>query len=67
MGITHLVTLRIPAHRLRTVNLAVDKSAWGSSSTKFYAIYGFHPVWSAKNREIGGEGVAGTQYLTQSS
>jgi hypothetical protein len=45
MGIGQVVTLRLPAHRLREVNLAIERCAWGSFSTEFYPTYDFRPVW----------------------
>ena len=45
MGIGQVVTLRVPASRLREVNLAIEQSAWGGFSTEFYPTYDFRPVW----------------------
>ena len=45
MGIGQVVTLRVPANRLRDVNLAIEQSAWGSFDTGFYPTYDFRPVW----------------------
>ena len=45
MGIGQVVTLRVPAHRLREVNLAIEQSAWGGFNTEFYPTYDFRPVW----------------------
>ena len=45
MGIGQVVTLRLPAERLREVNLAIEQSAWGGFRTEFYATYDFRPVW----------------------
>ncbi len=45
MGIGQVVTLRLPAEKLREVNLAIEQSAWGGFRTEFYATYDFHPVW----------------------
>ncbi len=45
MGIGQVVTLRLPAHRLREVNLAIERCAWGSFSTEFHPTYDFRPVW----------------------
>ena len=44
MGIGQVATLKVPAARLRDVNLAIEKSAWGGFSTEFYATYDFMPV-----------------------
>lgn len=45
MGIGQVATLRVPASRLRDVNLAIEKTAWGAFDTEFYATYDFKPVW----------------------
>ncbi len=45
MGIGQVVTLKIPASRLREVNMAIEKNAWGAFKTEFYATYDFVPVW----------------------
>jgi hypothetical protein len=45
MGIGQVVTLRVPAPRLREVNLSLEKCAWGAFSTEFYPTYDFRPVW----------------------
>jgi len=47
MGIGQVVTLRVPPNRLREVNLAIEKGAWGGYHTEFYATYDFKPVWEA--------------------
>lgn len=45
MGIGQVATLRVPANRLRDVNLGIEKSAWGAFDTEFYPTYDFRPVW----------------------
>jgi hypothetical protein len=45
MGIGQVVTLSVPASRLREVNLAIEKNAWGAFKTEFYATYDFSPAW----------------------
>lgn len=39
MGIGQIVTLRFPASRLIEVNLAFERTAWGSFKTEFYPTY----------------------------
>ena len=39
MGIGQVVTLRVPAERLREVNRAVEQTAWGGYRTEFYPTY----------------------------
>ncbi|MCL5044471.1 MAG: hypothetical protein M1336_04205 [Deltaproteobacteria bacterium] len=48
MGIGQVVTLRVPADRLREVNLSLEHSAWGAFRTEFFATYDFKPVWEAE-------------------
>lgn len=45
MGIGQVITLRVPADKLREVNLAVEKRAWGAYRSEFFATYDFQPVW----------------------
>lgn len=45
MGIGQVVTLIVPASRLREVNVSIEKNAWGAFKTEFYATYDFMPVW----------------------
>ena len=45
MGIGQVVTLRVPAERLREVNRAIELSAWGAFGTEFYATYDFRPIF----------------------
>ena len=44
MGIGQVVTLRFPAERLREVNRAVERTAWGPYRTDFYPTYDFKPT-----------------------
>lgn len=44
MGIGQVVTLRVPASRLREVNLAIEKTAWGAFRTEFYPTYDLWPI-----------------------
>src|SRR5215216_5003862 len=44
MGIGQVVTLRVPAGRLREVNRAVEQSAWGAYRTEFYPTYDFKAI-----------------------
>jgi len=50
MGIGQVVTLRVPADRLREVNLASENSAWGAFRTEFYPTYDYKPVWEAARK-----------------
>jgi hypothetical protein len=44
MGIGQVVTLRLPASRLREVNRIMENTAWGAYRTEFYATYDFKAV-----------------------
>jgi hypothetical protein len=44
MGIGQVVTLRLPAERLREVNRAIEETAWGPYRTEFYPTYDYKPV-----------------------
>jgi hypothetical protein len=44
MGIGQVVTLRVPADRLRAVNRAVEQTAWGGFRTEFYPTYDLKAV-----------------------
>jgi len=50
MGIGQVVTLRVPPQRLREVNLAIEKHAWGAFRTEFYPSYDFRQI-AARLRE----------------
>lgn len=51
MGIGQVVTLRVPAEKLREVNLAIEHGAWKAFRTEFYATYDFKPIWENEQRE----------------
>jgi len=44
MGIGQVVTLRVPADRLREVNRAIEETAWGGYSTDFYPTYDYKAI-----------------------
>jgi len=44
MGIGQVVTLRLPADRLRDVNRAVETTAWGGYRTEFYPTYDYKAI-----------------------
>jgi len=44
MGIGQVVTLRVPADRLRDVNRAVETTAWGGYRTEFYPTYDYKAI-----------------------
>jgi len=51
MGIGQVVTLRVPAARLREVNQAIENTAWGGYSTEFYPTYDFKAVGEQKHAQ----------------
>jgi hypothetical protein len=48
MGIGQVVTLRVPAERLREVNRAIESTAWGGYRTEFYPTYDFKTIWETE-------------------
>ena len=49
MGIGQVVTLRLPASRLREVNRIMENSAWGSYRTEFYPTYDYKAIGIANH------------------
>jgi hypothetical protein len=49
MGIGQVVTLRLPASRLREVNRIMETSAWGSYHTEFYPTYDYKAIGVASH------------------
>lgn len=54
MGIGQVVTLSVPATKLRDVNLVIEKSAWGAFDTEFFPTYDFRPVYERIKSEQSG-------------
>ena len=44
MGIGQVVTLRLPASRLREVNRILENTAWGGYRTEFYPTYDYKAI-----------------------
>lgn len=44
MGIGQVITLRLPASRLREVNRVLEDTAWGSYRTEFYPTYDYKAI-----------------------
>jgi len=44
MGIGQVVTLRVPASKVREVNLAIEKTAWKAYRTEFYLTYDYRTL-----------------------
>jgi hypothetical protein len=51
MGIGQVVTLRLPASRLREVNRILENTAWGSYRTEFYPTYDYKPTGLASHEK----------------
>jgi hypothetical protein len=51
MGIGQVVTLRLPASRLREVNRVLEDTAWGSYRTEFYPTYDYKAVGIASHEK----------------
>ncbi|MBT2597947.1 hypothetical protein [Arthrobacter sp. ISL-72] len=51
MGVGQIVALRLPARLLNTVNVELERRAWGVFSTEFYPTYDFLPVRERLRRE----------------
>ena len=60
MGIGQVAILKVPGHRLREINLAIEQSAWGAFDTEFYPTYDFMPVLkSLQEKHRGASGGTG--------
>ena len=44
MGIGQIITLRLPATRLREINRVLEDTAWGAYRTEFYPSYDYRAV-----------------------
>ncbi|EYF01045.1 hypothetical protein [Chondromyces apiculatus] len=53
MGVGQVVTLRVPPDKLRTVNVAIERGAWGAFRTEFYPTYDYVPIWKAQRAAAG--------------
>ena len=51
MGIGQVITLRLPASRLREVNRILENTAWGSYRTEFYPTYDYKPTGLASHEK----------------
>jgi hypothetical protein len=49
MGIGQVITLRVPPERLREVNVAIEKTAWGGYRTEFYPTYDYKAIGEAEH------------------
>lgn len=51
MGVGQVVTLRLPASRLREVNRVFETTAWGAYRTEFYPTYDYKPIGIANHEK----------------
>ena len=51
MGIGQVVTLRVPAERLREVNRVLEETAWGGYRTEFYPTYDYKALAEEARRK----------------
>jgi len=51
MGVGQIVTLRLPATRVREVNRVIEDTAWGAYRTEFFLSYDYKAVGLENNRK----------------
>ncbi len=51
MGIGQIITLKLPASRIREVNRVLEDTAWGSYRTEFYPTYDYKAVGMAEHEK----------------
>ena len=51
MGIGQVITLRLPASRIREVNRVLEDTAWGVYRTEFYPSYDYKAVGLAEHQK----------------
>lgn len=44
MAVGQVITLGLPASRLREVSRIIETSAWGAYHTEFYPTYDYEPI-----------------------
>ncbi|MGY2052172.1 hypothetical protein [Methylobacterium sp. JK268] len=54
MGIGQVVTLRVPAAKLRDVNVALENTAWGPYRTEFYPTYDYKDLAAQQKAKMSG-------------
>jgi hypothetical protein len=52
MGIGQVVTLRLPASRLREINRILEDTAWGAYRTEFYPTYDYKAIGIANHEKV---------------
>jgi len=51
MGIGQVVTVRLPAERLRELNRIIEEKAWGAYRTDFYPTYDYKAVAEQEHKK----------------
>jgi hypothetical protein len=51
MGIVQVITLRLPASRVREVNRVLEDTAWGAYRTEFYLTYDLKAIALAEHQK----------------
>jgi hypothetical protein len=51
MGVGQVVTLRLPASRLREINRIFETTAWGAYRTEFYPTYDYKAIGVAEHEK----------------
>jgi hypothetical protein len=51
MGIGQVITVRLPASRLREVNRVLEDTAWGAYRTEFYPTYDYKAIGLAEHEK----------------
>jgi hypothetical protein len=51
MGIGQIITLKLPASRIREVNRVLEDTAWGTYRTEFYPTYDYKAVGMAEHEK----------------
>lgn len=54
MGIGQVIVLRLPPNRLRALNVAIERGAWGAYQTEFYITYDLAAAREYQNRRATG-------------
>jgi hypothetical protein len=49
MGVGQVITLRLPASRIREVNRVLEDTAWGAYRTEFYPTYDYKAIGLAEH------------------
>ena len=51
MGVGQVITLRLPASRIREVNRVLEDTAWGAYRTEFYPTYDYKAIGMAEHEK----------------